>query len=172
MTCTVRFSATCEIAISRQSILSAPSPIRRTRACRRERQSAEQSRRTRLSTTFPMKAPGGRKPDFPRLAPTISDWCRLTRPRTSGLGPERFRFRPPAQQAAFLASPPPGVPLLALQQYIFLVGASSGIALNGSQPATFALLPFAPPGSGPQQFPTSCSALNPCALACRPLSCR
>jgi hypothetical protein len=78
-----------------------------------------------------------------------------------GAGPGTFPIQATRQQAAFLASPPPGVPLLALQQYIFLVGASSGIALNGSQPATFALLPFAPPGSGPQQFPTSCSALNP-----------
>jgi Carboxypeptidase regulatory-like domain/TonB dependent receptor len=78
-----------------------------------------------------------------------------------GAGPGTFPIQATAQQAAFLASPPPAVPLLALQQYIFLVGASSGIALNGSQPATFALLPFAPPGSGPNQFPTSCNALSP-----------
>ena len=78
-----------------------------------------------------------------------------------GAGPGTFPIQATTQQAAFLASPPPGVPLLALQQYIFLVGASSGIALDGSQPATFALLPFAPPGSGPQQFPTSCTVLNP-----------
>jgi hypothetical protein len=78
-----------------------------------------------------------------------------------GAPPGTFPIQATAQQASFLASPPPGVPLLALQQYIFLVGASSGIALTGSQPASFALLPFAPPGSGQQQFPTSCNVANP-----------
>ena len=77
-----------------------------------------------------------------------------------GAPPGTFPIQATAEQAAFLASPPP-VPLLSLQQYIFLVGASSGIAVNGSQPQSFALLPFAPPGSGSQQFPTSCSLLNP-----------
>jgi hypothetical protein len=78
-----------------------------------------------------------------------------------GAPPGTFQIQATAQQAGFLASPPPGIPLLNLQQYIFLVGASSGIALTGSQPASFALLPFAPPGSGQQQFPTSCNASNP-----------
>jgi hypothetical protein len=72
-----------------------------------------------------------------------------------------FPIQATVDQATFLANPPPGIPLINLQQYIFLVGASSGIALTGSQPASFALLPFAPPGSGSQQFPTSCSVLAP-----------
>ena len=71
-----------------------------------------------------------------------------------------FPIQATPDQAAFLASPPP-IPLLNLQQYIFAVGASSGVAVSGAQPATFALLPFAPPGSGAQQFPTSCSVSNP-----------
>ena len=78
-----------------------------------------------------------------------------------GAPPGTFPIQATTQQAAFLASPPPGTPLLDLQQYIFLVGASSGVALTGRQPASFALLPFAPPGSGPQQFPTSCNVLSP-----------
>ena len=73
--------------------------------------------------------------------------------------PGTFPIQATAQQAAFLASPPPGIPVPVLQQYIFFVGASSGIALNGSQPQSFALL--SPPGSGSKQFPTSCNALNP-----------
>ena len=71
-----------------------------------------------------------------------------------------FQIQATPQQAGFLASPPPVIPLVSLQQYIFLIGASSGVALNAAQPATFALLPFAPPGSGSRQFPTSCSVSN------------
>jgi hypothetical protein len=78
-----------------------------------------------------------------------------------GAPPGTFPIQATAQQAAFLASPPAGTPLLDLQQYIFLVGASSGVALSGNQPASFALLPFAPPGSGSQQFPTSCNVVSP-----------
>src|SRR5436309_3860276 len=63
-----------------------------------------------------------------------------------------FQIQGTPQQAGFLASPPPVIPLVSLQQYIFLIGASSGVALNAAQPATFALLPFAPPGSGSRQF--------------------
>jgi hypothetical protein len=77
-----------------------------------------------------------------------------------GAPPGTFPIQATPEQAAFLASPPPAIPLLSLQQYIFLVGASSGVALTGDQPATFGLLPFAPPGSGPKQFPTSCSVIN------------
>jgi hypothetical protein len=64
-------------------------------------------------------------------------------------------------QAAFLASPPVGVPVPTLQTYAFMVGASSGIALNGSYPSWYALLPpaalaeFVP--AGLQQFPSSCN---------------
>ncbi len=49
-------------------------------------------------------------------------------------------------QAAFLTANPFPVP--AIQTYAFMVGASSGIALNGSYPAWFAALPaaFVPPG--------------------------
>ena len=61
-------------------------------------------------------------------------------------------------QAAFLASPPAGVPLANLQAYAFTAGAASGIAVNGTYPAAFALL--APTGlvpAGLQQFPSSCN---------------
>jgi hypothetical protein len=44
----------------------------------------------------------------------------------------------------------------AVQFYTWLVGSSSWLAKTGSQ-QSFALLPFAPPASGPQQFPTSCN---------------
>jgi hypothetical protein len=77
-----------------------------------------------------------------------------------GAPPGTFPIQATPEQAAFLANPPPPIPLLSLQQYIFLVGASSGVAVTGNQPATFGLLPFAPPGSGPKQFPTSCSVAN------------
>src|SRR5207248_3419591 len=48
-----------------------------------------------------------------------------------GAPPGTFPIQATAQQAAFLASPPPAIPVPVLQQYIFFVGASSGIALNG-----------------------------------------
>ncbi len=44
----------------------------------------------------------------------------------------------------------------AIQFYTWLLGGSSWLATKGTQGA-FASLPFAPPGSGPQQFPTSCN---------------
>src|SRR5215469_16834607 len=60
-------------------------------------------------------------------------------------------------QIAFLtpfasAGPAPA----AVQFYTWLVGASSWLGTTGNQQA-FSLLPFAPPGSGPQQFPTTCN---------------
>ena len=59
-------------------------------------------------------------------------------------------------QAAFLASDPVPDPLAAA--YAFMVGASSGIAFNGSYPAWFAGLgPAAFVPAGLQQFPTSCN---------------
>jgi Carboxypeptidase regulatory-like domain len=68
-----------------------------------------------------------------------------------------FNVQVTPQQAQFLASPPPGTPLTALQQYVFLAGGSSGIAVNRSYPAAFALIA---PGGSLQQFPTSCNATN------------
>jgi hypothetical protein len=62
------------------------------------------------------------------------------------------------QQAAFLSNPSPLIPIQAYQAYAFTAGASSGIAVNGSYPAQFALL--APTGlvpAGLQQFPSSCN---------------
>jgi hypothetical protein len=58
-------------------------------------------------------------------------------------------------QAAFLASNPFPVP--SLQLYAFMVGASSGIAVNGSYPSWFAALPPSLVPAGLQQFPTSCN---------------
>ncbi len=156
MTCTVRSSAICGIAISRRSILSARSPIRRTRECRRERRSAGRSRRTRLFTTSPMKAPGGRRLDFPRSAPTISDWFRLT-PRKSVNRSARccsrhnrvgFLTNPAVLQQEFLN------PLFGQEvgQYTALAASSSGMALKGAWPATL---------GGFSGFPTSCPPPTP-----------
>ncbi len=58
-------------------------------------------------------------------------------------------------QAAFLAANPYPVP--SLQLYAFMVGASSGIALNGTYPSWFAGLGPALVPAGLQQFPTSCN---------------
>jgi hypothetical protein len=58
-------------------------------------------------------------------------------------------------QAAFLAANP--FPLPALQLYAFMVGASSGIAVNGTYPAWFANLPPTLVPAGLQQFPSSCN---------------
>jgi hypothetical protein len=62
-----------------------------------------------------------------------------------------------ADQAAFLSNPPPGIPIPTLQTYAFMVGASSGIAVNGTYPAWFAALPPAFVPAGLQQFPSSCN---------------
>jgi hypothetical protein len=78
-----------------------------------------------------------------------------------GALPGTFPIQATPEQKAFLANPPEGIPLSSLQQYIFLVGASSSVALTGGQPASFAFLPFAPPESGPNQFPTTCNVLAP-----------
>jgi hypothetical protein len=58
-------------------------------------------------------------------------------------------------QATFLINNPFPVP--AIQTYAFMVGASSGIALNGSYPAWFAALPPSFVPAGLQQFPSSCN---------------
>ena len=62
-----------------------------------------------------------------------------------------------AAQAAFLNNPPAGTPLAVLPLYAFMVGASSGIALNGSYPSWFAALPASLVPAGLQQFPSSCN---------------
>src|SRR6202166_4927932 len=58
-------------------------------------------------------------------------------------------------QATFLAANP--FPIPALQLYAFMVGASLGIAVNGSYPAWFANLPPTLVPAGLQQFPSSCN---------------
>jgi hypothetical protein len=73
-----------------------------------------------------------------------------------------FNVQVTPQQAQFLANPP-AVPLAALQQYVFLAGGASGIAVNRSYPAAFALIA---PGGSLQQFPTSC---NPANITCKGL---
>ena len=74
--------------------------------------------------------------------------------------PEILATSGPSGQAAFLASHE--VPVPSLQLYAFMVGASSGIALNGSYPSWFAglppsLVPVPAAAGGLQQFPTSCN---------------
>ncbi len=59
------------------------------------------------------------------------------------------------EQAAFLAANE--IPDPTVQTYAFMVGASSGIAVNGSYPAWFAVLPPAFVPAGLQQFPSSCN---------------
>ena len=58
-------------------------------------------------------------------------------------------------QAAFLAANE--VPDPTVQLYAFMVGASSGVAVNGSYPAWFANLPPTLVPAGLQQFPSSCN---------------
>jgi hypothetical protein len=60
-----------------------------------------------------------------------------------------------ADQAAFLTANE--VPDPTVQTYAFMVGASSGIAVNGTYPAWFAVLPAAFVPAGLQQFPSSCN---------------
>jgi len=80
--------------------------------------------------------------------------------------PGTFNIQVTPQQAQFLSTP--GIPPALLQEYAFLAGASSGIALNGKYPAAFGLLvgtPGGPPipanGTSPlAQFASSCSPVN------------
>jgi Carboxypeptidase regulatory-like domain len=79
--------------------------------------------------------------------------------------PGTFTIQVTPAQAAFLSTP--GLPAALTQPYAFFAGASSGIALNGSYPASFSLLaqfgaiPVPSNGSSPlTQFPTSCN-INP-----------
>jgi hypothetical protein len=62
-------------------------------------------------------------------------------------------------QAAFLSSPPPSIPVSELQSYAFLVGASSGMALSGAWPLIFT---GGTPGIG--GFPTTCSTPGTCFI--------
>jgi hypothetical protein len=78
----------------------------------------------------------------------------------AGTLPDILATSGPNGQAAFLANNP--YPLPALQLYAFMVGASSGIALNGSYPSWFAglppsLVPVPASAGGLQQFPSSCN---------------
>jgi len=78
----------------------------------------------------------------------------------AGTFPDILATSGPTGQAAFLAANPYPVP--ALQLYAFMVGASSGIALNGSYPSWFAalppsLVPVPASAGGLQQFPSSCN---------------
>jgi Carboxypeptidase regulatory-like domain/TonB dependent receptor len=77
-----------------------------------------------------------------------------------GAPPGTFDIQATPQQAAFLGSflpaPPPSL-LPTLQTYAFMAGAASGIALNGTYPASFALLPAAFVPAGLQQFPSTCN---------------
>ncbi len=59
------------------------------------------------------------------------------------------------EQAAFLSQNE--VPDPTIQTYAFMVGASSGIAVNGTYPSWFAALPAAFVPAGLQQFPSSCN---------------
>jgi hypothetical protein len=60
-----------------------------------------------------------------------------------------------ADQAAFLSANE--VPVPAVQLYAFMVGASSGIAVNGTYPSWFAGLGPTLVPAGLQQFPSSCN---------------
>ncbi len=77
-----------------------------------------------------------------------------------------FDIQVTPEQSAFLSTS--GVPLPLLQQYSVLAGGSSAIAVNGTYPASFALLvgggvlPTPANGSNPlAQFPTSCNSAAP-----------
>ena len=81
--------------------------------------------------------------------------------------PGTFNIEVTPQQAAFLSSPLPPALQPLLQQYAFLAGGSSAIALNGSYPQSFGLLaqlgaiPVPTNGTSPlTQFPSSCNAGN------------
>ncbi len=80
--------------------------------------------------------------------------------------PGTFNIQVTPEQAAFLQTP--GLPAPLAQQYAFLAGGGSAIALNGSYPQSFGLLaqlggiPTPANGTSPlTQFPSSCNSLNP-----------
>ena len=103
----------------------------------------------------------------PATDPSFASYYGLTNVDVSpifgappGTFPDILATSGPNGQAAFLAANPFPVP--SLQLYAFMVGASSGIALNGSYPSWFAglpasLVPVPAAAGGLQQFPTSCN---------------
>ena len=156
MTCTVRSSAICETAISRRSILSARFPIRRTRGCRRERRSAERSRRTRLFTTSPMKARWRQETGFSSIG---ANNFGLVPFDTTQVGQPFGTVLLTRQQIGFLTNPAVLQqeflnPLFGQEvgQYTALAASSSGMALKGAWPATL---------GGFSGFPTSCPPPTP-----------
>ncbi len=81
-----------------------------------------------------------------------------------------FPIQATPQQQQFLTANIPNIPFLTPQQlqglqgYVFLVGGSSGIALNGAYPQSFGLLAGTLFPGGPsslQQFPSSCNFAPP-----------
>ncbi len=161
-------TASCEIGISRRRTLSAMCPNRHTRGCKRERRSAGRSRRTRLIIISLTKLRSRHETGFASIGQdnfglVPFDATNIFAP---GLAPPgTFNIQVTPQQAAFLGSP--GLPPALLQQYAFLVGGSSAIALNGSYPQSFGLLaqlgaiPAPTNGTSPlTQFPSSCNPGN------------
>jgi hypothetical protein len=65
-----------------------------------------------------------------------------------GLGAQSYVIQATSDQATFLSSVPPGTP--GIDQYVVLLGRSSGMALNGVWPGPAFL------GGGVSGFPTSC----------------
>jgi hypothetical protein len=84
--------------------------------------------------------------DATRIFNPLAPAGTFTMPAT----PQQIAFLTPFAQAGPAPQP--------IQFYTWLAGASSLVATTGSQQA-FGLIPFAPPGSGPEQFPTSCNVV-------------
>jgi hypothetical protein len=86
------------------------------------------------------------------------------------LPPGTFAMPATPDQITFLTPFAQGGPApQQVQFYTWMLGASSWLGTTGSQQA-FAQLPFAPPGSGPQQFPTSCNVVTVAVCAGIPAS--
>jgi len=83
------------------------------------------------------------------------------------LPPHTIDIQVTPQQAAFLSTPLPPALVPLLQQYAFLAGGASGIAVNGTYPQGFGVLaqlggiPTPAYGSPLTQFPSSCNSGNP-----------
>src|SRR5690242_2233093 len=83
------------------------------------------------------------------------------------LPPHTIDIQVTPQQAAFLSTPLPPALVPLLQQYAFLAGGASGIAVNGTYPQGFGVLaqlggiPTPANGSPLTQFPSSCNSGNP-----------
>ncbi len=101
-----------------------------------------------------MKSPGVTKPDFPASARIILDLPASTLSQIFGAPAGALPdIQATPAQAAFLTNALGVIPQPELQQYAFLVGASSGMAVNGAWPLA---LTGGIPGIG--GFPTSCQA--------------